>query len=248
MRDEFKESFKVNGAIPYDEVRLVGDNVEQRVYSRREALDLATKLELDLVVISDKVSPPVARILDFSKYLYEQRKRQKELKAKAAKQVMKDIRFGPNTDDHDFDFKLKHAINFLEEGSKVRVYVQFRGRAIVHTDRGKQLLIRFAEALDDYGKIDGETKLEGKRMFMQIAPKPGLTKKKEAPASKPAAPKSPAPKTAPAQAAAPAEKPLTPQAEQRDEQTPAKPAPAKAAKIKSTAPAEPSTDASITES
>lgn len=132
---------------------------------------MAEAQELDLVEIS-KQETPVCRIVDYSKFLYGQKKKQKEMKANTVKQLQKEVRFGPNTDDHDFDFKVKHAKSFLEEGNKVRAYVHFKGRAIVYKDRGEQLLLRFAEALEDYGKLDKAPALEGKRMFIFISPKP----------------------------------------------------------------------------
>jgi len=132
---------------------------------------MAKAQSLDLVEISPNASPPVCRIVDYSKFKYEQKKKQKEIKANAQKVVIKEIRFGPNTDDHDFEFKLKHAINFLKEGAKVKAYVQFVGRAIVFKDRGFQLLDRFAKGLEEYGKVEAEPKLEGKRMSMFLAPK-----------------------------------------------------------------------------
>lgn len=131
---------------------------------------MAVEKEADLVEIS-RVEVPVCRIIEYSKFLYEQKKRQKDMKAKAVKQVMKEIRFGPNTNEHDFDFKLKHAIRFLEEGSKVKAFVHFRGRSIIHAERGEVLLLRFIQELQDYGKIDQMPKLEGKRMFVFITPK-----------------------------------------------------------------------------
>jgi translation initiation factor IF-3 len=152
-------------------VRVVGDGVEAVIVSIREALALAESQGLDLVEISPTANPPVCRILDYKKFLFEQKKKQKEIKAKSAKIVVKEIRLGPNTDDHDFDFKLKHAMNFLEEGAKVRVDVLFRGRSIVYKDQGELIMLKFAQALEDYGKVEQLPKLEGKRMMMMIAPK-----------------------------------------------------------------------------
>ncbi len=152
-------------------VRVVGDNVEQGVYSRQEALKMADELELDLVEISPKADPPVCRIIDYSKFLYQQKKKQKEMKAKSVKVVVKEIRFGPNTDDHDFDFKLKHAQKFLEEGAKVKAFVFFKGRSILFKDQGEILLLRFAQELEEVGKVEQMPKLEGKRMTMFISPK-----------------------------------------------------------------------------
>ena len=155
-------------------VRLVGENIEVGIYNIKEALEIANNLELDLVEISPSATPPVCRVIDYKKFLYEQKKKQKEIKAKSAKVVVKEIRLGPNTDDHDFNFKLKHAIKFLEEGAKVKVDVFFRGRSIVYKDQGEIILLRFATELEDYGKVERMPKLEGKRMIMIIAPKTKL--------------------------------------------------------------------------
>lgn len=152
-------------------MRLVGENIEQDVYNTGDALKLAEELGLDLVEISPKADPPVARILDYKKFLYDQKKKQKELKSKQQKIVIKEIRFGPNTDDHDFQFKLKHALKFLEEGSKVKAYVFFRGRSIVFKERGEILLLKFAQELEEVGLVESMPRLEGKRMTMMINPK-----------------------------------------------------------------------------
>jgi translation initiation factor IF-3 len=162
---------RINEFVRAQEVRLVGENVEQGVYSLAKAIDLANELELDLVEISPNAVPPVCRIIDYSKFIYEQKKKQKEIKANAKQTVIKEIRFGPNTSDHDFQFKLKHAISFLENGEKVRAYVHFKGRAIVYKEKGEILLLKFAQALEDYGKVELLPKLEGKRMFLTLAPK-----------------------------------------------------------------------------
>ena len=162
---------RINEFIRVPEVRLVGDNVEQGVYPTRKALEMADELELDLVEISPNATPPVCRVIDYSKFVYEQKKKQKEIKSNAKQTVVKEIRFGPNTNDHDFEFKLKHAIKFLESGEKVRAYVHFKGRAIVFKEQGEILLLRFAQALEDYWKVDLLPKLEGKRMFLTLAPK-----------------------------------------------------------------------------
>lgn len=154
-------------------MRVVGENIEQGIYDTRQAIAMATAQGLDLVEISPNADPPVCKITDYSKFKYEQKKKQKELKAKAQKVVVKEIRFGPNTDDHDFEFKLKHAINFLKEGAKVKAYVQFVGRTIVFKERGEILLLKFAQALEDYAKVDELPKLEGKRMLLMLSPKPG---------------------------------------------------------------------------
>jgi translation initiation factor IF-3 len=166
-----EELHKINGNIRAREVRLVGDNVEQGVYSINEALRLADELELDLVEISPTADPPVCRITDYQKFLYQQKKKQKEAKAKSVKVVVKEIRFGPQTDDHDFNFKLKHAKSFLEEGSKVKAYVFFKGRSILFKEQGEVLLLRFATDLEDYGKVDQLPALEGKKMIMMLSPK-----------------------------------------------------------------------------
>lgn len=154
-----------------DEVRLVGENVEQGVYSLAKAMEIAEEMGLDLVEISPNAVPPVCRVTDYNKFIYEQKKKQKEIKANAQKTVIKEIRFGPNTDDHDFEFKLKHAIKFLEAGDKVRAYVHFKGRAIVYKEQGEILLLKFAQALEEVGKVEQLPKLEGKRMFLIVTPK-----------------------------------------------------------------------------
>ena len=152
-------------------MRLVGDNVpEQGIISTSEALKKAEELGLDLVEITAKVDPPVCKIIDYQKYLYQQKKRAKEMKANSTKVVIKEISFGPNTDEHDFQFKLKHAIGFLQEGSKVKASVFFKGRAILYVDQGEKLLLRFALELEEYGRAEQMPKLEGKRMMMMIAP------------------------------------------------------------------------------
>ena len=151
-------------------MRLVGDNVEQGIYPIDKALRLAEKMELDLIEISPNAEPPVCRILDYQKFLYQQKKRQKEQKQKAAKVVVKEIRFGPQTDDHDYNFKLKHAISFLKEGSKVKAYVFFRGRSILFKEQGEVLLLRFANDLEEYGKVEMMPVLEGKRMIIMVSP------------------------------------------------------------------------------
>lgn len=166
-----EEPFRINEKIRVPQVRLVGENVEQGIYDIKEALAIAQEQGLDLVEINSKADPPVCRVIDYSKFKYEQKKRQKELKAKAQKTVVKEIRFGPNTDDHDFNFKLKHAESFLKEGSKVRAYVQFVGRAIVFKERGEEILNKFIEKLDEYGKVEQAPQMEGKKMIVTIAPK-----------------------------------------------------------------------------
>lgn len=152
-------------------MRLVGDNVEPQVVSIDKARKMAEEMELDLVEISPKANPPVCKIIDYKKFLYDQKKKQKALKSKQTKVVIKEIRFGPNTDEHDFNFKLNHAKKFLEEGAKVKAYVFFKGRSIVFKDRGEILLLKFAQELEDYGSLEQMPKLEGKKMIMMINPK-----------------------------------------------------------------------------
>ena len=154
-----------------EQVRVVGDNVEPAVMNTRDAIQLAREMELDLVEISPKADPPVCRIIEYKKFLYDQKKKQKEIKAKQQKVVVKEIRFGPNTDDHDFQFKLKHAKKFLQEGSKLKAYVFFRGRTIVFKERGEILLLKFAQELEEYGTVEQLPKLEGKRMTVMFNPK-----------------------------------------------------------------------------
>lgn len=152
-------------------VRVVGDEIETEVMNIQDALRLADKMELDLVEISPNADPPVCKIIDYQKFLYQQKKKQKEIKAKAAKVVVKEIRFGPNTDDHDYNFKLRHAVKFLEEGAKVRAYVFFKGRSILFKEQGEVLLLRFANDLEEYGKVEQLPRLEGKRMIISFSPK-----------------------------------------------------------------------------
>lgn len=166
-----EDAHQINDKIRAKEVRLVGDNVEPGVYPTSEALKMAEEQELDLVVISDKAEPFICRILDYKKFLYEQKKKQKELKAKQVKVVIKEIRFGPQTDEHDFQFKKKHAEKFLEEGSKLKTYVFFKGRSIIFKDQGEILLLKLAQELEHVGKVDQMPKLEGKRMIMLMSPK-----------------------------------------------------------------------------
>ena len=161
----------INDNIRASEVRLVGDNVEQGIYPIQQALRMADEQELDLVEISPNAEPPVCKILDYQKFLYQQKKHQKEQKAKAVKVVVKEIRFGPQTDDHDYNFKLKHAIGFLQEGAKVKAYVFFKGRSILFKEQGEVLLLRFANDLEDYGKVEQMPLLEGKRMIIMLTPK-----------------------------------------------------------------------------
>jgi translation initiation factor IF-3 len=149
----------------------VGENVEVGVYPTRKAISMANEQELDLVEISPKAVPPVCKIIDYKKFLYEQKKRDKALKSKATKVIVKEIRFGPQTDEHDYEFKKKHAIKFLQDGAKLKAYVFFKGRSIIFKDQGQILLLRLAQELEEYGKVEQMPKLEGKRMIMFIAPK-----------------------------------------------------------------------------
>ncbi len=162
---------KINNKITSRVVRVVGDEIETEIMSIQDALKLADRMELDLVEISPNADPPVCKIIDYQKFLYQQKKKQKEIKAKAAKVIVKEIRFGPNTDDHDYNFKLRHAIKFLEEGAKVRAYVFFKGRSILFKEQGELLLLRFANDLEEYGKVEQLPRLEGKRMIISFSPK-----------------------------------------------------------------------------
>lgn len=170
-RKSLEPEHKLNMNIRAREVRLVGDNVETGIYAIQDALRMANEQELDLIEISPNAEPPVCKIADYKKFLYEQKKKKKELKANSTKQEIKEIRFGPNTDDHDFEFKLKHAEKFLSEGNKVRAYVFFKGRSIVYKERGEVLLLQFAQKLSELGKVEQLPKLEGKKMFLLMAPK-----------------------------------------------------------------------------
>ena len=174
-----KDTNPINDEIRAREVRLVGDNVEQGIYPIDEALKIAEGQELDLILIAPQADPPVCRVMDYQKFKFQQRKHAKEQKAKSTKLVVKEIRFGPQTDEHDYNFKLKHAIGFLKEGAKVKSYVFFKGRSILFKEQGEVLLLRFANDLEEYGKLDQMPVLEGKRMTIMLSPKkPG--KKKEA--------------------------------------------------------------------
>ena len=152
-------------------MRLVGENIEVGVYPLRDAMKLAQEQELDLVEISPKAVPPVCKVIDYKKFLYEQKKREKVQKSKATKVIIKEIRFGPQTDDHDYQFKKKHAIKFLKDGAKLKAYVFFKGRSIIYKDQGQILLLKLAQELEEYGKVEQMPKLEGKRMTMFIAAK-----------------------------------------------------------------------------
>ncbi len=152
-------------------MRLVGDNVEIGVYPLKKALEIAEEQELDLVEISPNAKPPVCKVIDYKKFVYEQKKREKAMKSKATKVIIKEIRFGPNTDDHDYEFKKKHAEKFLKDGAKLKAYVFFKGRSIIYKDQGEILLLKLAQELEEFGKVEQMPKLEGKRMIMFIAPK-----------------------------------------------------------------------------
>ncbi|WP_378188407.1 translation initiation factor IF-3 [Aquimarina sp. W85] len=171
LRVNKEDAHRINNKIRVEEVRLVGENVEVGVYPIKKALALAEEQELDLVEISPKAEPPVCKIMDYKKFLYEQKKRDKVIKAKTTKVIIKEIRFGPNTDEHDYEFKKKHAIKFLSEGAKLKAYVFFKGRSIIFKDKGQILLLKLAQELEEYGKVEQMPKLEGKRMIMFIAPK-----------------------------------------------------------------------------
>lgn len=169
--DSLKGQYRINEQIRAKEVRIVGDEIESNVYPIAQALKLAEEHEADLVEISPNAQPPVCRIIDYSKFIYQLRKRQKEQKAKQVKINVKEIRFGPQTDDHDYNFKLKHAKGFLEDGDKVRAYVFFKGRSILFKEQGEVLLLRFANDLEEFAKVDQLPVLEGKRMIIQLSPK-----------------------------------------------------------------------------
>jgi translation initiation factor IF-3 len=170
MRVIRQDKHRINRKITAEELRLVGDNVEIGVYKLSQALAIANEQDLDLVEISPKAVPPVCKVMDYKKFLYEQKKREKTLKSKAAKVVVKEIRFGPNTDDHDYNFKKKHAEKFLKEGAKLKAFVFFKGRSIIFKEKGQILLLRLAQDLEKLGKVEQMPKLEGKRMIMFIAP------------------------------------------------------------------------------
>ena len=177
--DKLSNQYRVNEQIRVREVRVVGDDGSQ-VKPTKKALDLARQQGVDLVEISPKAQPPVCRLVDYSKFLYQQKKRAKEMKQKQVKVEVKEIRFGPQTDEHDYQFKLKHAQGFLNEGNKVRAYVFFRGRSILFKEQGEVLLLRFANDLEEYGKVEQMPKLEGKKMFLYLAPKKvGVEKKSQ---------------------------------------------------------------------
>ena len=170
-KDNAKQQYRVNEQIRVREVRIVGDGIESSVMPTRNALHLAEQKGVDLVEISPNAQPPVCRLIDYSKFLYQQKKHQKEMKAKQVKVDVKEIRFGPQTDDHDYEFKLKHAKGFLSDGDKVKAFVFFKGRSILFKEQGEVLLLRFAADLEEYGKVEQMPQREGKRMIMFIAPK-----------------------------------------------------------------------------
>ena len=186
--DKMKFQYRVNGQIRAREVRIVGDDVESVVMPTSKALQMAEQKGLDLVEISPNAQPPVCRMINYSKFLYQQKKRQKELKAKQVKVEVKEIRFGPQTDEHDYNFKLKHAKEFLSDGDKVKAYVFFRGRSILFKEQGEVLLLRFANDLEEYGKVEQMPVLEGKRMIIFIAPKKSNAKREETTATESAEP------------------------------------------------------------
>jgi len=171
FKKEQQQEHRTNQMIRVPNVRLVGENIETGIYPTVEAQKIANELGLDLVEISPQADPPVCKVIDYNKFLYEKKKREKDMKAKSKVSEVKEIRFTPNTDDHDFDFKSKHAENFLKDGNKVKAYVQFKGRAIMFKERGELLLLKFAERLVDVGTLESMPKLEGKRMFAIFAPK-----------------------------------------------------------------------------
>lgn len=170
MKNIIKETHNVNERITASEVRLVGDNVVTGVYNLREALAIAEAQELDLVEIAKASDFPVCKVMDYAKFKYLQKRKHKEIKSNAQKVVIKEIRFGPNTSDHDFDFKLKHAINFLQVGAKVKICVKFVGREIMFKERGELILLRFSQGLEAYGRVEQLPKLEGRKMSLTIAP------------------------------------------------------------------------------
>jgi translation initiation factor IF-3 len=181
FRKEQQQEHRTNHMIKVPQVRLVGENIEVGVYSTAEAQRIANDQGLDLVEISPQADPPVCKIIDYNKFLYEKKKKEKEMKAKSKVSEVKEIRFTPNTDDHDFDFKSKHAENFLKDGNKVKAYVQFKGRAIMFKERGELLLLKFAERLVEVGTLESMPKLEGKRMLAIFTPKTGKKPKAEKP-------------------------------------------------------------------
>src|SRR5687767_12624597 len=180
FKKEQQQEHRTNHMIRVPQVRLVGDNIEVGVYSIQDAIRMAHEQALDLVEISPTADPPVCKIIDYNKFLYEKKRKEKEMKANAKQSEVKEVRFTPGTDDHDFDFKAKHAEKFLKEGNKVKAYVQFKGRAIMFKERGELVLLKFAERLAEVGQPEALPKLEGKRMFLMLTPKTNKPKKKEA--------------------------------------------------------------------
>jgi translation initiation factor IF-3 len=178
FKKEQQQEHRTNFMIKVPEVRLVGDNITPGILATPDAIKLAQSMELDLVEISPGANPPVCRVIDYNKFLYEEKKKKKEMKAKAKTSEVKEIRFTPNTDDHDFEFKVKHAEKFLSEGDKVKAHVQFKGRAIMFKERGELLLLKFADRLKDVGALEGLPKMEGKRMLVMFAPKAQQKQKK----------------------------------------------------------------------
>ncbi len=178
FKKEQQQEHRTNYMIKVPEVRLVGENIEPGIYPTPDALKIAQSQELDLVEISPGANPPVCKIIDYNKFLYEEKKKKKEMKAKAKTSEVKEIRFTPNTDDHDFEFKVKHAEKFLTDGDKVKAHVQFKGRAIMFKERGELLLLKFADRLKEVGALEGLPKMEGKRMLVMFAPKAQQNKKK----------------------------------------------------------------------
>ena len=202
MKDDNKNQYRVNGQIRAKEVRIVGDNIESKVYPLAQALRIAEEQGSDLVEISPNAQPPVCRVIEDSKFLYQLKKRQKEMKAKQVKVEVKEIRFGPQTDDHDFNFKKNHAISFLKDGNKVRAYVYFKGRSILFKEQGEVLLLRFANDLEEYAKLEMMPVLEKKKMTIVLSPKKEIIKRKnqdakqaQPKAPKPAAPLAPQPES-----------------------------------------------------
>ncbi len=177
FKKEQQQEHRTNHMIKVPEVRLVGENIEPGILSTPDALKLAQSMQLDLVEISPGANPPVCRVIDYNKFLYEEKKKKKEMKAKSKTSEVKEIRFTPNTDDHDFEFKVKHAEKFLKDGDKVKAHVQFKGRAIMFKERGELLLLKFADRLKDVGALEGMPKMEGKRMLVMFAPKSQQKKK-----------------------------------------------------------------------
>ena len=183
--DSVKGQHRINEQIRAKEVRIVGDDIQSAVVPIQQALRMAEERNADLVEISPNAVPPVCRIIDYSKFVYQLKKRAKEQKAKQVKVSVKEIRFGPQTDDHDYNFKLKHAIGFLQDGDKVKAYVFFKGRSILFKEQGEVLLLRFANDLEDYARVDQMPLLEGKRMTIQLSPKKGTAKKASSPTPAP---------------------------------------------------------------